>query len=340
MSKRVNILYLFSTMLLLLLTGCEQEASLTPLPNGEEPVEIRLSARVADVSTEITRAGTDFHTSLVGTTIGLYGLRGVGESFSDSIYMHNRDLEYDSQNASLTSSTSKIYFPTGREKAFLYAYCPYTDAPIPLPGNGKKLCIRVKGGMSSDAGYDWLNVSDDPLYAQAESSIVRKQADETGATPSGNAHFDFIHRMARLKVLVTTQATEEYYLQAINVTFTVHQHGYMDISTGDITTAYAAKEVCTETFTDVSFRNTTTPQLDYSAFPGKGTIAKIELIVKMGVTAGTGATYTVFEAEPGRDIDLEPGKTTKVTINFNPSANASASLDNTWETSEVPINYN
>ena len=53
MSKRVNISYLFS-IILLLLTGCEQENSQTPSPNnGEEPVEILLSANVMQVSASI-----------------------------------------------------------------------------------------------------------------------------------------------------------------------------------------------------------------------------------------------------------------------------------------------
>lgn len=337
MSKRVNILSLFSTMLLLL-TGCEQETSLSPLlPTGEkEPVEIHLSARVAEVSTVVTRAGTDFYTTLTGSTVGLYGLKGRGASFTDSIYMDNRSLEYDNTNNSLTSSTAKVYFPTGRDSALLYAYCPYTNDPIPLPGNATERCIRVKGGMSTTSG-EWMDAPEDPLYAFAKSTIVRKKKEETEATLLGKAELKFIHRMARLQILVNTNATEDYRLQAVHVTFASHQHGYMDLRTGKIITADATPETCTETLADQSL--STAPQLDYSALPGIKAVTKIQLIVKIGDAPGV--EYNVFDAEEGgTTIDLESGATTKVTINFNPGTQVTASLDNTWHTSEVPIDYN
>lgn len=338
MSKRVNILYFFSTMLLPLLIGCEQETSLTPLPDGEEPVEIRMSARVVDVSIETTRANTDFHTSLRGSTVGLYGLRGVGASFIDSIYMENRSLEYDSSNGALTSQTSKVYFPTGRDSAFLYAYCPYTAM---TEQQNNDLCIRVKSSMSAMSDEAWSSIVD-PLYAQTKSGIVRKKADETGSTPSGSAHFNFTHRMARLQVLVKTDAnTENYRLQKVAITFANHQHGYLNLRTGDITTANTASETYTETFDDVLNSSIANPQLDYSALPAKGAVTKIVLTIKMDNTADMeGEEYTVFESDGSHSIDLESGKTTKVIINFNPNTNVSASLNNTWETTEVPINYN
>lgn len=339
MSKRVNILSLFSTMLLLL-TGCEQETSLSPLlPAGEkEPVEIHLSARVAEVSTVITRAETDFYTTLTGSTVGLYGLKGRGASFTDSIYMDNRSLKYI--NGDLTSSTAKVYFPTGRDSALLYAYCPYTSDPIPLPGNATGRCIRVKGGMSTTSD-EWADAPKDPLYAFAKSTIVRKKKEETEATPSGKAELKFIHRMARLQILVMTNALEDYWLQAVHVTFASHQHGYMDLRTGEIITADATPETCTKTLADQSIESVSaTPQLDYSALPGIKAVTKIQLIVKIG-EALEGEEYNVFDAEEGgTTIDLESGATTKVTINFNPGTQVTASLDNTWQTSEVPIDYN
>lgn len=341
MSKRVNILSLFSTMLLLL-TGCEQETSLSPLlPSGEkEPVEIHLSARVAEVSTVITRAETDFYTTLTGNPVGLYGLKGRGASFADSIYMDNRSLEYDNTNKSLTSSTAKVYFPTGRDSALLYAYYPYTSDPIPLPGNATGRCIRVKGGMSTTSPNEWTNAPKDPLYAFAKSTIVRKKKEETEATLSGKAELKFIHRMARLQILVMTNALEDYRLQAVHVTFASHQHGYMDLRTGEIITADATPETCTETLADQSLKDVSAPQLDYSALPGIKAVTKIQLIVKIG-EALEGEEYNVFDAEEGgTTIDLESGATTKVTINFNPGTQVTASLDNTWQTSEVPIDYN
>lgn len=341
MSKRVNILSLFSTMLLLL-TGCEQETSLSPLlpAGGKEPVEIHLSARVAEVSTVVTRAGTDFSTTLTGSTVGLYGLKGRGVSFTDSIYMDNRSLEYDNTNSSLTSGTAKVYFPTGRDSALLYAYCPYTNDPIALPGNATERCIRVKGGMSTTSSAEWTDAPKDPLYAFAKSTIVRKKEGETGATPSGEAKLEFFHRMARLQILVKTNAAEDYRLQAVHVTFASHQHGYMDLRTGEIITADATPETCTETLTDPSLKNVPTPQLDYSALPGIQAVTKIRLTVKIG-DAPEGEEYNVFDTEEGgATIDLESGATTKVTINFNPGTQVTASLDNTWQTSEVPIDYN
>lgn len=337
MSKRVNILSLFSTMLLLL-TGCEQETSLSPLlPAGEkEPVEIHLSARVAEVSTVITRAETDFYTTLTGNPVGLYGLKGRGASFTDSIYMDNRSLEYE--NGLLTSSTAKVYFPTGRDSALLYAYYPYTSDPIPLPGNATGRCIRVKGGMSTTSD-EWADAPKDPLYAFAKSTIVRKKEGEAEATPSGKAELKFFHRMARLQILVNTNAAEDYRLQEVHVTFASHQHGYMDLRTGEIITADATPETCTKTLADQSLRNVTAPQLDYSALPGIKAVTKIQLIVKIGDALGV--EYNVFDAEEGgTTIDLESGATTKVTINFNPGTQVTASLDNTWQTSEVPIDYN
>lgn len=338
MSKRVNILSLFSTMLLLL-TGCEQETSLSPLlPSGEkEPVEIHLSARVAEVSTVITRAETDFYTTLTGNPVGLYGLKGRGASFTDSIYMDNRSLEY--KNGLLTSSTAKVYFPTGRDSALLYAYYPYTSDPIPLPGNVTGRCIRVKGGMSTTSD-EWTDAPKDPLYAFAKSTIVRKKEGETEVTPSGKAELKFIHRMARLQILVMTNALEDYRLQAVHVTFASHQHGYMDLRTGEIITADATPETCTKTPAEQSLKDVLTPQLDYSALPGTQAVTKIRLTVKIG-EALEGEEYNVFDAEEGgTTIDLESGATTKVTINFNPGTQVAASLDNTWQMSEVPIDYN
>ena len=358
MSKQVNILYIFSTMLLSLLAGCEQEASLTPLPdNGEqEPVEILLSARVAGVSTVVTRAGTDFQESLVGATIGLYGAKGkqtqevLGEeeSFCDSIYMSNHSLEYDNSNGSLTSSTAKIYFPAGREKAFLYAYCPYTAGAgiLSWPKSPTTdLCIRVKSGMSNQGG-EWTDAPVDPLHDTATATIERKGPADSGATQPGTAHFDLTHRMAQLQILVMTDdEKEKYTLQAITVKFRTSLHGYMNLRTGDIIPAQVQPETYIETLGEGIPLSTApaseqTSQFIHSALPGRNVITAIELTVKMG-DATEAANYTVYEAgEANPSIDLESNKKTRVLINFHPKSSASASLDDWSSSEEYPIDYN
>lgn len=330
MSKRINISYLFSIMLLLL-AGCDKDSLLTPSPNGEEPVEILLNAQVVRVSTSITRSDFQDETSFNnGKQIGIFGLRNEGASFTDNPYLNNLTF---TNNAGVLTGTGKIYFPSGKTTSYLYGYYPYTKTEI-LYKNGDEISIPVKGGLSGTIDATWTDAETDPLHATATPTIERASENSVPATPSPvEVTLSFRHKMAQLQIMVNTK-NDDYKLQEIITTFSAHQHGYMNIRNGEIISANSTEEVCTETFNDVSFTSATTAQSIHSVLPGKNAIKKIQVKVKMKGEAD-GAVYTAFDAEgEARSIDLTAGCITAVTINFNPNTTTKATLDDTWSTSE------
>lgn len=340
MSKRVNISYLFCLMLLLL-TGCEQEISLAPSPNGEqEPVEILLSAKVikVQVSTAISRSDFLDQTSFENSAqIGIFGLRNADASFTENPYLKN--LAFINNAGSLTSD-GKIYFPSGKTTAYLYGYYPYTtDAELLYTEN--EISIPVKGGLSGIADAQWTNANTDPLHATANPTIVRADVNSEGATPTQvPITLNFQHMMAQLQIMVSTE-NANYQLQEIITTFSVHQHGYMNIRNGKVTSANPTEEVCKEIFNNDQFTGITAAQSIHSVIPSANAIRRIQVKVKInGETEGV--IYEAFNAaEEGRNINLTAGNITKVIINFNPSNSTQATLDDTWNTSEEhSINYN
>lgn len=330
MSKRINISYLFSIMLLLL-AGCDKDSSLTPPPNREEPVEILLNAQVVRVSTSITRSDFQDETSFNdGKQIGIFGLRSEGASFTDNPYLNNLTF---TNNAGELTGTGKIYFPSGKTTSYLYGYYPYTET-AKLYKSGDEISIPVRGGLSGTTDATWADAGTDPLHATATPTIERASENSAQATPSPvEVTLSFRHKMAQLQIMVNTEDAD-YRLQEIITTFSANQHGYMNIRNGEIISANSTEEVCTETFGNVGFANATTAQSIHSVLPGTNAIKKIQVKVKINGEAD-GAIYTAFDAEEeARNINLTAGNITKVTINFNPNTTTKATLDDTWDTSE------
>lgn len=338
MSKRVNISYLFS-IILLLLTGCEQENSQTPSPNnGEEPVEILLSANVMQVSASIiTRNDFVDETSFKDGTkqVGVFGLRTQDGSFNNQPYVEN--FAFTNTNGKL-SGDGHIYFPPGYGKitAYLYGYYPYTD-DTELYRQGNEVLIRVKGGLSGTTDAKWANAQTDPLHATASHTIERIEG-ATNDRSQITLALPFYHKMAQLQITVETQSGNEgkYQLQEIITTFSEHQHGYMNVRDGVIISADTGKtEICTEIlpngreFIGVStIENPVAPQSKHSVLPGTNAIKRIQIKVN-------GKEYEAFNATTaGKGINLTAGYITAIKINFNPSTDVQATLDDTWNTKE------
>lgn len=323
MSKRKNISYLFC-VLLLSLTGCEDDTSPTlPSATEGESVEILLHAAMSQVTTTVTRSdfidGTAFNDS---ASIGIFGLKEEGGSFTDSPYIDNR-LYYNHQG-SLTGE-GKIYFPAGRDTAYLYAYSPYM-ADDQLTGEGNELRIRIKGGLSATTDSLWKEASTDPLRATAIPVTERAAIDSEELTPSVTVNMAFSHQLAQLQTTLTA-TSEEYLLQELIITFRNHQHGYLNLRDGSITSANESEETCTETFADVVF---TDGQLSaHSALPATDAISKIEVKARL-TSSEDGVVYEAYNAESATNkINLIAGHITKVNISFNPTLKGEAVL-NDW----------
>lgn len=337
MSKRVNISYLFSIMLLLL-TGCEQETSLAPSPiHGEEPVEILLSANVVQVSASIlTRSDFLNETSFKDGTrkVGVFGLRTQDGSFTDYPYVNNFALTNSSDGT--LSGDGQIYFPAGYGTitAYLYGYYPYT-AEAELVSQGNDILIPVKSGLSGVADGKWTNAGTDPLHATAAPTIERVE-NAVNERPSIPVTLTFKHMMAQLQIFVNTATSDKYRLQEIITTFSKHQHGYMNVRNGEITSADSNSETITETFPSEDFIGaaTATAQSIHSVLPGTDAIQKIEVKIKIDGEEN-GKVYEAFNAATAnKSINLTAGSITAVTINFNPNTATQASLDDTWNITE------
>lgn len=338
MSKRVNISYLLSTILLLL-TGCEQETSLVSSPtDGEEPVEILLSANVVQVSASIiTRSDFLNETSFKDGTkqVGVFGLQAQDGSFTDYPYVNNFALTNNSDGT--LSGDGRIYFPAGYGKitAYLYGYYPYTAEAGLIP-QGNDILIPVKSGLSGVADTKWANANTDPLHATAAPTFERVEG-AINERPSIPVTLNFRHMMAQLQISVNTETLDKYRLQEIITTFSKHQHGYMNVRNGEITSANPdSEETCTETFPDEDFIGaaTATAQSIHSALPGDNAIRKIEVKIKIEGEEN-GRVYEAFNAATAnKSINLTAGSITAVTINFNPNTTAQATLDDTWNITE------
>lgn len=335
MSKRiVNISSLLGFMLLL--SGCGQETSLTPLPDiGErEPVEIHLNASLAQISVEVTRANTPFITEITeGMEVGLYGIRNADDQPGNDPYIDNWKFTTNASGELTSPTHAKVYFPAGREQAFLYAYSPHTES-INVTKEGY-VRIPVKSGLAESMEAPWNNAATDPLYASDNPKIVREPVGSPDATASGTATFALNHAMAKLNILVTTSSTvETYSLNGITVTFTNGQYGYMDLITGDITPASdtQAAKVFTETYDPaVSFdASTTAAQFSHSVIPpAKDTDNAIQ---KITVNIG-GTEYIVYEAGTGPIVTLTKGGQKTLRIKFNLDNTGTVSL-NDWNADE------
>lgn len=369
MSRKTNLSYLFS-LTLLLLAGCDKDSSPVPAPDtGAEPVEIRLQARMTQVSVSVTRAAGDstaFITSLsdIDGGIGLYGLRDTlsaedgssatnGAMEGDNAYICNWKLTAspaeDTGTFALTGE-GKIYFPAGRETAYLYAYAPYTETGITVDDEGNA-SVPVAGGWCEAEAPN-----NDPLWAKTVSTIKRATADETAATPNGTATFEFTHRMAQLAIHIYHTKTDAaaYLLQAVEVTFFADQHGKLNLRNGSIVsndmldgTTQSAGYTYTHLFAqEQAFRKGTGSSDNgnatdngyttlHSALPSSRAEGGVKQIrIKVTETAGNeGAWYIAYSYDgTATPIPLQQGKKTTVNIAFNPNTEASATIDNSWET--------
>lgn len=325
MSKRiVNISSLLG--FILLLSGCGQETSLTPLPhNGEqESVEIHLNASLAQISVDVTRANT---TKLMpdNSSIGLYGTRNADDMPGSSPYIDNWEFVTDAQGIMKSTENAKVYFPAGREQAFLYAYSPYTTS-VKVMADGN-VGIPVKSG-------------DDLLYAYDNPTIVRNGSTETEATPSGTATLAFKHAMAKLNVLVSTSATETYSLNAIAITFSNGQSGYMNLSDGKVTSETSSDKTITKSYDPAgTISNAADLQAQFSSTVIPPSTVTGNAIQEIRITVDD-TEYIVYEAASGPAITLTAGSQKTLRINFNLNNQANASLIDWGSDANQDIDYN
>ena len=344
MSKQiVNISSLLSFMLLL--SGCGQETSLVPLPgNGEqEPVEIRLNASLAEISVEVTRTDA---TMLMpnGSRIGLYGMRNSGDLPGNNPYIDNWEFVTDADGAMSNPDHAKVYFPAGREQAFLYAYSPYTTS-VKVMADGK-VGIPVKSDLADNPTESpwntepWTHAATDLLYAY-DDPIHHYRLPLPDNPLNENAYFIFKHALAKLNILVSTSsATESYQLNSIAVTFSNGQYGYMNLTDGKITPEASS----TKTFTvgydpSQTIISNTTDQAQFSHIVIPPATITDNAIEEIKITAN-GTEYIVYEATSGPVITLTASMQKTLHIKFNPDNQAHSSLIDWDNDVNQDIDYN
>lgn len=315
-----------------MLTGCEQNTTEVLPPNGEEPTEVLLSARIASVQVS-TRANYDAaKTSFAnGDQIGLFGWK---TSIDDgNRYLDNVKLVSNDGGSSLTADGQKIYFPVQTRTLQLCAYYPYSDTEV------SGTSIRIKSELDTSA----TGITD-PLWG---TTSVDKP---TGSTPA-NASFTLEHRMSRLRIFVyqPEEAGTSYTLESIIVEFYHPQTGTMDLSTGAVTATSNNPTEYTDSY-ETSIPLPTTepgdPQYDHTILPaeavgGNSTVKKITLVVtsSAGAESDPQPQYEVYDAEAEGAPAIKPdhGHMVNVKVKFNPSTTASAGIGTWTEDGEVQL---
>ena len=293
MSNSKNILYLIS-LILLMLTGCEAETSLAPFPNeGEEPIEVRLHATTFGSGIEVSRATALDGVSQIGMTGGTY---------------QNLTLNYNTSTKALnTTDQSKIYYPLQTETMNIYTYAPYSAEAYDEAEN----TIRVKSEWHEGDNLD--DYITDPIWA---TTAVTKEQAVNGIV---SASLQFKHVMSRLQIFFVHDRGKTYENIDFSIEFDKVQYGKMSMETGEITPAYSGSEIYKREMgskTLDSKENTTTPQYDYTVFPGS--ILKKVYIYNIKDTNGYSDSYEYdFTAEGNRPFPaLEAGKIYKMIIDL------------------------
>ena len=209
MNNSKNILYLTS-LIILMLTGCEAETPIAPLPNnGEEPMEVHFHAVTVNADVTVSRANYEEKASLVtGDKIGIW----------NELY-HHIELTYTATaNPNLsTTHQEKIYYPYDTEKLPVYAYAPYNEFALDTQTNS----VLVKSEWVEDTTYnDYIT---DPIWA---ADTISK---------GDTVNFKFTHQMARLKIEIKPEEEVIYSNYTLTFTFDRTQHGEMSLTNGIIT---------------------------------------------------------------------------------------------------------
>ena len=263
MNNSKNILYLICLMLLLL-TGCEAEAPIAPLPNnGEEPVEVRFHAVTVGADVTVSRANYEEKASLVtGDEIGIW----------NELYNHIKLTYTANANPNLsTTNHETIYYPYHTEKLPVYAYAPYSETAF----NTETGSISVKSEWVEDAAYnDYIT---DPIWA---ADTISK---------GDTVNFKFTHQMARLKIEIKPEEGVIYSNYTLTFTFDRAQHGEMSLTNGEITSSTENSDYnYTETYKDPAGSNATGINMpinyDHTILPGsKLKTIKVQFAERSGI---------------------------------------------------------
>lgn len=298
MSNSKNILYLIS-LILLMLTGCEADSSFAPFPNeGEEPVEVRLHATTLGASVEVSRASDGTIPLPQNTKVGMWG----------GTYQ-NLELNYDHNTEALnTTDQSKIYYPLKTDEMHIYTYAPYSTEAYNTEDN----TVWVRS-LFDEQNANRSHYITDPIWA---GDTITKGEAVNGVI---SASLKFKHVMSRLQIFFVHDRGKTYENIDFSIEFDKVQYGKMSMETGEITPAYSGSEIYKREMgskTLDSKENTTTPQYDYTVFPGS--ILKKVYIYNIKDTNGYSDSYEYdFTAEGNRPFPaLEAGKIYKMIIDL------------------------
>lgn len=284
MSKlRKKIKFLFLALCPILM-GCSADDSLVLLPNNteEELMEIRLCAvttPLADV--EVTRATkTTFEE---GDEIGVCVLPNYYDNYS--FVLDNSHFVSD----------KLCYFPLNKDEVTITAYYPYsetiTDNKLPIKND-----VAYKDG-------EWSNATTDPLWATKTIEHPERDSDNTATI---TVSMEFKHQLAHLQLNIDNDVIT----QKIEITFKEQQYGYMDITTGEITSAYpdANHTISMPMASIEDGTNTSGPASINGRFlPNEDAIVSITIYQN-------GEPKTIFPNNQTDKISLESGKITSIRI--------------------------
>lgn len=282
MSNSKNILYLTSLMLLML-TGCEADTSWAPLPDkGEEPVEVRLHATTVGAGVEVSRATALDGSSQIGMTGGTY---------------QNLTLNYNTTTKTLnTTDQSKIYYPLQTDIMNIYAYAPYSTEAYDEQDN----TVLVRSECQE--GNLWNGYITDPIWAKT--SVTKDN-------PTGT--LTFAHVMSRLQIYLVHDQGKEYTNIRIEIDVDRSQYGKMSLETGEITSSNPQNDTYKRYVDDQTLQpkeNTDTPQLDFTILPG--TVLKKVRVYFEGLNEDFEQEFTEMNPFPA----FVAGKINRIVINF------------------------
>lgn len=336
MRKRINILF-YSGIILLLLTGCNNESSIAP-PLGEEAVEVRLSASVSSIEATVTRSiitGTELAER---SEVGVFGLTEKEGSFSNPYISNQKYLCAGTSGQLLIQpNDTVINYPPGQDKLYLFGYYPYTThSTTDEYGNA---FIPVTGTKDGEDVTDYLYTG----CVTGSKSLA--------AAGNYQVSLPLKHALAILRLKIYTD-TEEYTdgshptLNSISFIPREAQEGRMDLRTGIITSDNSDNR------TSVTLDYTTEKpgiiagnapvQKDYLLLPYENeensAIRKLVLNVSMPDEAQPKDIVVFDEADSDADrndviVKLKAGYITTINIKYTQSMAAKASV-NEWQNGE------
>ncbi len=342
MSIKTNISYLFSLALLPLLAACGQDSSpLAPTPPvGDEPVEIRLAARMTGVDVSVTRAEgdlTDDFKVAAGSLFGVYGVNLKDDTEGKDLsvaYIDNSQLTAGAPQTTagkttvqLGGVTEHLYLPAGKQSsARLHVYAPYSETTTE---NGSDRTIPVMGGWvkTTQEGAASTDATD-PLWATA--TATKPLLEEGEERRVMNIEMALQHRMARLNVHVSSKAGQSN-LTGLRVTFANDQKGTMSLNSGTIAPANQTATTYTENYSPaIALTEAATRVSSHTVLPGSNAVTAIDIEID-------GEWYSAYTSEAYADhpINFTAGNITNVTITFNPQTAVGVTMPS-WQESEDP----